>query len=54
MLWFIVAMLQNPDALKKAQAEIDSVVGEDGLIIPGFAHMSELPYCFALTKEVFR
>ena len=54
LLFFVVAMLHYPEVLKRAQAEIDSVVGPDGSTIPGFIHMNDLPYCFALTKEVFR
>ena len=54
LLFFVVAMLHYPEVLKKAQEEIDSVVGSDGSTIPGFIHINDLPYCFALTKEVFR
>lgn len=54
MLWFIMAMLVYPDCRKRAQEEIDAVMGTDGTSMPGFAHMNVLPYCFALTKEVFR
>ncbi|EJC99744.1 cytochrome P450 [Fomitiporia mediterranea MF3/22] len=54
MQWFMMAMALNPDALKKAQQEIDSVVGADGVIMPNFTNFKELPYCGALCKEVFR
>lgn len=54
MLWFLMAMALYPHTMRKAQAELDSVVGEDGSIMPGFAHINELPYCVALTKEIFR
>ena len=41
-----------PDVQKKAQAEIDLVVGPDRL--PSFADRDSLPYIDALVKEVFR
>ena len=47
-------MAMNPHVARKAQDEIDAVVGADGSVIPGFGHMNELPYCFALTREVCR
>ncbi|KAJ7018180.1 cytochrome P450 [Mycena alexandri] len=51
---FILAMLVNPDAQKKAQAEIDSVTG--GKHLPSFDDYSEasMPYVAALVKEVMR
>lgn len=49
---FILAMLANPDAQKKAQEEIDLVTGRDYL--PTFEHEEELPYVAALVKEVLR
>ncbi|GJE88935.1 cytochrome P450 [Phanerochaete sordida] len=54
MLWFVMAMVLHPATMHKAQAEIDAVVGADGSVMPGFAHIDDLPYCAALTKEVFR
>ena len=54
MQWFVMAMLLYPETLRKAQAELDNVVGADGDMIPGFAHFSRLPYCCALVKEVLR
>ena len=47
-------MMLNPSVLKRAQEEIDAVFGHDNHSIPGFVNMDDLPYCFALTKEVFR
>jgi len=38
--------------LKKAQAEIDAVVGLDQL--PDFGHFDSLPYITAITKEALR
>ncbi|KAG0702322.1 cytochrome P450 [Suillus ampliporus] len=47
-----LAMTLFPDAQKKAQAEIDAVVGPDRL--PSFADRDSLPYIQALAKEVLR
>jgi len=41
-----------PDVQKKAQAEIDAVVGNDKL--PKFTDRNQLPYVNSLAKEVFR
>ncbi|KAG1872931.1 cytochrome P450 [Suillus subalutaceus] len=49
---FFLAMTLFPDAQKKAQAEIDAVVGPDRL--PSFADRDSLPYTEALVKEVLR
>ncbi|KAG1819138.1 cytochrome P450 [Suillus subaureus] len=49
---FFLAMTLFPDAQKKAQAEIDVVVGPDRL--PSFADRDSLPYTEALVKEVLR
>ncbi|KAI0741720.1 cytochrome P450 [Daedaleopsis nitida] len=49
---FILAMALNPDAQRKAQAELDSVVGGDRL--PQFSDQESLPYVTALVKEVLR
>ncbi|OJA19807.1 hypothetical protein AZE42_12300, partial [Rhizopogon vesiculosus] len=49
---FFLAMTLSPDVQKKAQAEIDAVVGPDRL--PSFADRDSLPYVEALTKEVLR
>lgn len=45
-------MALHPEVMKKAQAEIDAVVGNDRL--PTFADREHLPYLDALTKEVLR
>ncbi|KAG2104686.1 cytochrome P450 [Suillus discolor] len=47
-----LAMTLFPDVQKKAQAEIDAVVGPDRL--PSFADRDSLPYTEALAKEVLR
>ena len=45
-------MTLYPEVMKKAQAEIDAVVGNNRL--PTFADREYLPYIDAITKEVFR
>ncbi|KAG2133604.1 cytochrome P450 [Suillus bovinus] len=47
-----LAMTLFPDVQKKAQAEIDAVVGTDRL--PSFADRDSLPYIEALVKESLR
>ncbi|KAF8574658.1 cytochrome P450 [Ramaria rubella] len=49
---FILAMLLFPEAQKKAQVELDSVVGMDRL--PEFSDWESLPYTYALCQEVMR
>ncbi|KAJ7453461.1 cytochrome P450 [Mycena latifolia] len=49
---FVLAMLSNPDAQKRAQAEIDSITG--GKCLPDFDDEASLPYVSALVKEVLR
>ncbi|KAJ7829406.1 cytochrome P450 [Mycena olivaceomarginata] len=49
---FILSMLANPEAQKKAQAEIDAVVGQDRL--PDFDDEASLPYVAAAMKESLR
>ena len=45
-------MILNPEAMKKAQQELDRVVGKGEL--PGFSDKENLPYIDALVKEVLR
>lgn len=45
-------MLHHPEVMRKAQAEIDSVVGLSWM--PEFEDMESLPYVVALMKEVAR
>ncbi|KAJ8086181.1 hypothetical protein PM082_005004 [Marasmius tenuissimus] len=45
-------MTLHPEVLKKAQTEIDTVIGNDRL--PGIEDRGQLPYIDALVKEVFR
>jgi hypothetical protein len=44
--------LSNPEALKKAQMEIDAVVGRDQL--PDFGDEDSLPYITAIVREGMR
>ena len=45
-------MILYPDVLRRAQQEIDSVVGRDRL--PDFSDVDNLPYIDALIQEVMR
>ncbi|EUC31172.1 hypothetical protein COCCADRAFT_101997 [Bipolaris zeicola 26-R-13] len=49
---FILAMILYPDVQKKAQQEIDTVVGNGRL--PQFEDRDQLPYVNAIVSEVFR
>ncbi|KZO94967.1 cytochrome P450 [Calocera viscosa TUFC12733] len=49
---FMMAMILYPEVQKKAQQEIDAVVGADRL--PAFLDRNNLPYVDALVKEVLR
>ena len=45
-------MVLHPDVQKKAQAEIDSVIGTDRL--PVYGDRPKLPFIEAIMKEVLR
>ena len=49
---FFLAMVRYPEVQKKAQEEIDRVVGPDRL--PTLADRDNLPYMKALCTEVLR
>ncbi|KAE9406913.1 cytochrome P450 [Gymnopus androsaceus JB14] len=49
---FFLAMVRHPEVLKKAQAEIDAVVGSDRL--PSFSDREHLPYVNAVMTEALR
>ena len=49
---FFLAMALNPHVVKKAQAELDRVVGGERL--PDFSDQEDLPYISAIGKEVLR
>lgn len=48
----MLAMTRNRDVLKKAQEELDRVVGRERL--PNFNDRESLPYVNALVEEVYR
>ncbi|KAF9234009.1 cytochrome P450 [Melanogaster broomeanus] len=52
LYWFFLAMLEHPEVQKRAQAEIDTVVGTDRL--PHFDDRPYLPYVEAVLREIFR
>lgn len=52
LLVFLLAMLHHPNAMKKAQAELDAVVGSERM--PEFDDKAHLPYVNALISEVTR
>ncbi|KAH8113547.1 cytochrome P450 [Phellopilus nigrolimitatus] len=52
MYCFFLAMTLFPEKQRKAQEEIDRVVGSDRL--PGFEDRADLPYVNALVKEILR
>ncbi|TDL15492.1 cytochrome P450 [Rickenella mellea] len=52
ILSFFLAMVHNPEVQRKAQAEIDAVVGTDRL--PTYADRPHLPYVESLKKEIYR
>jgi len=49
---FILAMLHFPDAMRKAQEEIDAVIGHERM--PEFDDRESLPYVQALINETLR
>lgn len=49
---FILAMVHYPEVMRRAQAQIDTVVGRDRL--PTFGDRERLPYIEAIIKEVQR
>ncbi|KIJ41822.1 hypothetical protein M422DRAFT_255142 [Sphaerobolus stellatus SS14] len=49
---FLLAMILFPEVQKKAQEELDSVLGE--VRLPGFEDMKALPYTEAVYKEAMR
>ncbi|KAI9058748.1 cytochrome P450 [Trametes sanguinea] len=49
---FFCAMVMHPEVQKRAQAELDAVVGQDRL--PEFTDRTSLPYINAIVKETLR
>src|SRR5579859_2217873 len=52
LVTFVLAVVMFPEAVAKAQKEIDEVVGNDHS--PNFDDLLRLPYVEAFVKEVFR
>ncbi|THU76246.1 cytochrome P450 [Dendrothele bispora CBS 962.96] len=52
LMWFILAMVLYPEVQKRAQGELDGVVGQSRL--PSFTDAKHLPYIQAILKEVLR
>ncbi|KAL1195069.1 Cytochrome P450 76C1 [Cardamine amara subsp. amara] len=50
--WAMAELLKNPKTMAKAQAEIDHVIGPNGIIEE--SDISKLPYLQAVVKETFR
>ena len=52
MAWWMLAMVAYPETQKRAQEELDSVVGRTR--IPTFLDLQDLPYIRAMVKEALR
>lgn len=52
LMTFFLQMLKNPEVQRRAQTEIDEVVGTDRL--PTFDDMDALPYVRGVCSEIFR
>ncbi|XP_010506516.1 PREDICTED: cytochrome P450 76C1 [Camelina sativa] len=50
--WAMAELLRNPKTMLKAQAEMDRVIGQNGMVED--SDISELPYLQAVVKETFR
>ncbi|VVB03470.1 unnamed protein product [Arabis nemorensis] len=50
--WAMAELLRNPKTMAKAQAEIDRVVGQNGVVQE--SDISGMPYLQAVVKETFR
>lgn len=50
--WCILAMITHPDIQKRAQSELDTVVGRERP--PTLADRAQLPYIVAVVREVLR
>lgn len=44
-------LMKDPEAMRKAQQEVDTVIGKDPV---NFQHMSKLPYIEAVLRESLR
>ena len=52
LMWWTTAMAAFPDVQRRAQAELDTIIGRTRL--PTFADASRLPYVRAIVREVLR
>ncbi|KAF8587791.1 cytochrome P450 [Ramaria rubella] len=52
LTWFVMAMVLYPEVQRKAQEELDNVLGMDRL--PTFQNREQLPYINAICKEIQR
>ena len=52
MYWWMLAMVAFPETQRRAQAELDAVVGRGR--VPSFSDLPSLPYLRAMVKEVLR
>lgn len=52
LMVFVLAMVLYPGVQKRAQAEIDLVIGRDRL--PAFEDKKSLPYVDAVVRETYR
>ena len=52
LAWWMLAMTAYPETQRRAQAELDAVVGRSR--IPSFADFEHLPYIRAMVKEALR
>ncbi|KAJ7120737.1 cytochrome P450 [Mycena crocata] len=52
MAWFMLAIVHNPNVQKRAQEELDRVVGRDRM--PTFADREHMPFIAAMVRETLR
>lgn len=52
LLTFVLLMVRHPEVAKRAQAEIDRVVGSERL--PRYEDRADLPYVECMLKEIIR
>jgi cytochrome P450 len=52
MSWLFLAMILYPDVQKRAQEELDAVVGRSRM--PNFQDINNLPYIQCIVKEILR
>ena len=52
MSWWTLAMLVYPETQRRAQYELDAVVGRSR--VPSIADMGHLPFVCAMVKELLR